>query len=264
MSFRVRLERIRDLSSSTKDFRFVRLDGQRLDYEPGQFYRFVFEDEEGEFERSYSLCNFDDLYGDRLDLVISQVEGGRATRLLFNAEPGIEADVTGPFGRLVLPKEKPARLYMVATSVGLAPYMPILKQLETAGYEDVRLLLGVRDKSEFIYGDLLLDYMKQYDWFHLTLCLSREPATKPYESDGYVTTQMNFFDPDPSKDHFLLCGNPAMVDDVWAILKKKGFSPKRVVREKYVFAREKKNAPKKTLSEDQKQLIAEKMKKYQS
>ena len=261
LMFTVRLERVRTLSESTKDFRFVCAANTSLDYKPGQFYRFVFADEHGEFERSYSLCNFDELYGQHMDLVISEVGNGRATNLLFNCQEGLEANVTGPFGRLTLPEEVPGRLVMVATSVGLAPYMPILKELETGGFPEVVLLLGVRDRSEFIYSDVLKDYAEQHDYFELRLCLSREKATAGYEHDGYVNTQIERLEVNPDSDHFLLCGNPEMIDDAWGYLKESGFKAKNVVREKYVFARESRSSAK-TLTVEQKQLIADKLKKY--
>ncbi len=260
-SFNVRLQRVRELSASTRDFQFIREDGQNLDYLPGQFYRFVFTDEAGEFERSYSLCNFETLYGSALDLVISKVDGGRATRLLFDCEAGLTARVTGPFGRLTLPKETPGRLVMVATSVGLAPYMPILRQLEQLDYPSVILLLGVRDRTEFIYGDWLREYESANDYFELRLCLSRETAAADYEFNGYVTGQLPSLTPDAGNDHFLLCGNPAMVEDAWGYLKGSGIQSRQVIREKYVFAKEKKQAAA-ALSDAQKKLIAEKMKKY--
>ena len=256
------LKRVRDLSPSTRDFRFVSVDGQGFEFEPGQFYRFVFEDAEGEFERSYSLCNFEATDPDVMDLVISKVDGGRATRLVFQAELGdLTATVTGPFGRLVLPASPPERLVLVATSVGLAPYMPILRQLESKDYPSVVLLLGVRDRSEFIYGDELLDYAKRHDWFELRLCLSRETAKADYEYDGYVTRQVERLQPETATDHYLLCGNPNMIDDVWSYLKGFGFRPKQVVREKYVYAREKKAATAE-MTDEQRRLIAEKLKKY--
>ena len=259
--FEVRLTRVRELSRSTRDFRLVREDGEKLRYQPGQFYRFVFRDDEGEFERSYSLCNFEDLYGANLDLLISRVKGGRATRLLFNGAQELTARVTGPFGRLVLPDSVPERLVLVATSVGLAPYMPILKQLEELDYRDVVLLLGVRDRSEFIYGDLLREYARENDFFDLRFCISREAPAAGDEFEGYVTGQLQTLNVDPARDHVLLCGNPAMIDDAWGYLKGKGFRPKQVIREKYVFAREKKTTPA-ALTEEQKKLVAEKMKKF--
>lgn len=261
LMFTVRLERVRTLSESTKDFRFACAANTSLDYKPGQFYRFVFADGQGEFERSYSLCNFDELYGQHMDLVVSEVGNGRATNLLFNCQEGLEAKVRGPFGRLTLPDEIPGRLVMVATSVGLAPYMPILKQLETGGFPEVVLLLGVRDRSEFIYSDVLKDYAEQHDYFELRLCLSREKATAGYEHDGYVNAQIERLDVNPDSDHFLLCGNPEMIDDAWGYLKESGFKAKNVVREKYVFARESRSSAK-ALTAEQKQLIADKLKKY--
>ena len=262
LMFTAKLKRIRQLSESTRDFRFVRTDGEPVQYAPGQFFRFVFEDAAGEFERSYSLCNFKDTAPDVMDLVISKVQGGRATKLLFESGlEELEAKVTGPFGRLILPKESPGRLILAATSVGLAPYMPILRQLLQLHYASVVLLLGVRDRSEFIYGDELLDYAAKNDFFELRLCLSREQAEAKHEYDGYVTAQVEDLQPAIKTDHYLLCGNPQMIDDVWGHLKEIGFRPRQVVREKYVFAREKKAASA-DLTAEQKRLIAEKMKKY--
>ena len=261
LMFTVRLERVRTLSESTRDFRFACAANTSLDYIPGQFYRFVFSDAQGEFERSYSLCNFDELYGQHMDLVVSKVDNGRATNLLFNCREGLEATVTGPFGRLTLPKEVPGRLVMVATSVGLAPYMPILKELETSGFSEVLLLLGVRDRSEFIYADVLKNYVEQHDYIELRLCLSREKAAAGYEYDGYVNAQIERLDVNPDSDHFLLCGNPEMIDDAWGYLKENGFKAKNVVREKYVFARDARSSGK-PLTSEQKQLIADKLEKY--
>ena len=121
--------------------------------------------------------------------------------------------------------------------------------------------MGVRDRSEFIYGELLLEYAEKHPWFELRLCLSREAATAPYEYDGYVNEQLQSISVDAAGDHYLLCGNPKMVDENWAYLRKEGCKAKQVVREKYVFAREKK-APSKALTDEQKRLIAEKMKKH--
>ena len=260
--FDVRLERVRQLSSTTRAFDFVRIDGKSVQYTPGQFFRFEFKDADGAFERSYSLANYEELYGSRLDLVISGVDGGRATRLLFRDKlENFTAKVTGPFGRLVLPEEAPRRLFMVATSVGLAPYMPMLKTLESLHYGKVVLLLGVRDRSEFIYGRNLLAIAKRHPWFELRLSLSRERAEKDYEFDGYVNQQLTELRPDSDKDHILLCGNPRMIDMAWSALRADGFRAKQVVREKYVFAREASAASKK-MTEDQKRLIQEKVNRY--
>ena len=261
--FEVQLERIRVLSESTMDFRFVRADGEHVNYTPGQFFRFVFTDDDGEFERSYSACNFDELYGTYLDIVISQVEGGRTTRYLFNCKEGITATVMGPYGRLTVPVG-PGRLILVATSVGLAPFMPILKQLELQREAlPILLILGVRDSSELLYAEQLLDYRQRHSSFELLVCYSRDEPRHEYERKGYVTAQLGSLDLNPETDHCLLCGNPNMIDDAYDQLRARGFTARKVTREKYVFARGKEGL-RKALTADDKRLIAEKMKKYTS
>ncbi|MCZ6503442.1 MAG: FAD-binding oxidoreductase [Gammaproteobacteria bacterium] len=267
--FDVTLRRIRRLSESTLDFRFDRNDGKLVIFEPGQFFRFVFTDAAGDFERSYSLCNFGEDVSDTsyLDLVISFVDGGRASQYLFNCGKGITATVSGPFGRVLVPETLPRRLFLVATSVGIAPFMPILTALSSALGKlkvEVVLLFGARSRDEFLYQEEVLAIKERYDCFTLVMCYSREVLgdQQPYERSGYVTDQLGSFSPDPDSDKFLLCGNPYMIDDCFGLLRKLGFRAKQVVREKYVFAKETKVKEKKALTKEQKELIVEKMKKY--
>jgi ferredoxin-NADP reductase len=267
--FRVTLKRIRRLSDSTLDFRFERDDGETVEFDPGQFFRFTFEDDEGEFERSYSLCNFGEEVNRTsfLDLVVSTVEGGRASRVLFNCDTGIRVDACGPFGRLLVPEPLPKRLFLVATSVGIAPYMPMLGVLSSAleGEDvEVNLLFGVRTRDEFLFSDEILAINSEFDNFKLAICYSRNNLEdqQAFEFKGYVTDQLNRLSPAPDTDHVLLCGNPQMIDDCFSLLKSRGFKARQVVREKYVFAKDKKVVKKTTLSEEQKRLIAEKLKKF--
>jgi len=267
--FKATLKRIRRLSQTTLDFRFERQHGETIEFEPGQFFRFTFKDRNGEFERSYSLCNFgEDIRKTRfLDLVVSTVDGGRASQILFNCEAGLGVDVSGPFGRLVVPEALPNRLFLIATSVGIAPYMPMLTVLTSlldSQKVEVMLLFGVRTREEFLYHQEILAINSEFDNFTLSMCYSRDKLENqlPFEHKGYVTDQLNRFTPDPGTDHVLLCGNPQMIDDCFKLLKSRGFTARQVVREKYVFAKDKKRTKQKSLSEAQKRLIAEKMKQY--
>lgn len=276
--FEVVLQRQNILSASTRDFRFVRKDGESVSFQAGQFFRFTFEDESGSFERSYSLCNFDVkeigknplgsgnlLTTQSLDLVISTVEGGRASQLLFQGVKDITAKVKGPYGRLLIPNVLPKRLFLVATSVGMAPFISMLGQLSPALKDhdlEVHFVYGVRDTSEFIYGDLLEKFACQHANFNLSVCYSREIIDKPNAYSGYVQARIKALSPQPDTDHFLLCGHPEMVDEVYADLKEVGFAVKQVVREKYVYARETKKKITPKLSNEDEALLAEKMKKY--
>jgi len=263
--FTVSLIQQKVLSDSTIELQFQRDDGEPVVFVPGQFFRFVFTDVDGEFERSYSLCNLAPDTTGILLLVISKVDGGRATRLLFNAECGLKASVTGPFGRLVLPDQLPKRLFLVATSVGIAPYLPMLGPLSGPLCRDeieVFLLLGVRDPSEFIYATELVDFQRRHPRFHLRICYSRRLPDSPrsFEGSGYVQDYLPAVV--TNQDLVMLCGNPMMVDVCFAKLKQAGLSSRQVIREKYVFAKQASVQPPSALSAEQKRLIAEKMQKY--
>ena len=261
-SFSAELTRVRRLSESTMDFRFGRTDGKPVVFNPGEFFRFSFEDSTGTFERPYSLCNFTDASEDEMDLVISTVDGGRASEYLFHCDLGIETRVTGPHGRMVLPEKLPQRLFMFATSVGIAPFLPMLEELKEAS-AIVNLFFGVRDRSEFLYADHLLSLSREWSNFSLMACYSHEVSNlNVYESLGYVTNFVDLFEPNPETDHFFLCGNPRMVDDCYGQLKSLNFRAKQVTREKYVFSKKTKAVSKSALTVEQKKLIAEKLKKY--
>lgn len=271
LSFDVKLTRVLRLSESTLEFRFIRKDGKAVEFIPGQFFRFTFEDKSGSFERSYSLCNLgEQVPADALDLVISRVEQGRATELLFNCEEGLEAKVTGPYGRLILPKVMPRRIILICTSVGIAPFLPILDQLyrkdrkEGDGTPKVVLLFGIRSPDECIHREFLLGLESAHSSFDVRFCFSRKlpDQLQAYDRSGYVQESLKDMDLDVTNDHLLLCGNPYMVDSCFALLTAKGFRSKQVVREKYVFARDTQTQVEKKLTDAQKKLLQEKIKKY--
>lgn len=271
--FGLSLTRVRELSPSTRDFRFVRVDGSPIEYRPGQFYRFGFTDHNGYFERSYSIATLSGEVGRSydIDLLISSVTGGRATNYLFDKDikklvGEVKCSAKGPYGRLVVPEKLPQRLILVATSVGLAPYLPILNQLDSLLHQhslEVVLLLGVRSPIEFIYANNLVEYERNHSRFTLTVCYSREVPLLPgkYDFSGYVQNKLAEMTLDPDQDHVLLCGNPGMIDAAYQLLKTRGFSVRNVVREKYVYARESIEVQRPSLTEAQKNLIAEKLRK---
>jgi ferredoxin-NADP reductase len=272
--FGVRLKRVRHLNPSTRDFRFERADGKDVEFAPGQFFRFTFQDELGDFERSYSLCNFfESLHGSSfLDLVVSTVEKGRATKVLFADNVGLGATVSGPFGRLILPSPMPRRLVLIATSVGLAPFMPMLASLfpdsesstPKVQSTELLLLLGVRNPGDFFYRKELLRLDSKFKNFELRVCYSQDmpEQSQSFEYHGYVTRQLQELSLNVDEDQFLICGNPKMIDDCYEHLKSQGFPSKKVVREKYVFAKDNMLKKKKVLNDKEKLLIAEKMKKF--
>ena len=244
-----------------------RSDQAELPFVPGQFYRFRFQDDRGSFQRSYSFAQCDDALapGD-FELLITPVVYGRATELLFGDSAPIEAEIEGPYGRLVLPTSG-RKLVLVATSAGLAPYLPMLKALESKSplpFDSVLLLFGVREPPEFLYRDWIEAFAERNAWFHWQVFYSQTLPLHPgpAEFQGYLHTGLECLDLDPDSDWILLCGNPMMIDTAFESLKHRGFKARRVIREKYLFARQEKQSAASSMSEADRALLLAKMARY--
>lgn len=232
----------RSLAPSTLELRLEARDGSALPFTPGQFVSLHFEHQGEIARRSYSIATRTDTPEDNhiIDIAIAYVEGGKASEFFFKAEAGAELGMTGPFGLLVLPEEMPKRMVLVATGTGVAPYRSMLprirRELLAAPEKSVWLLFGCRRPAEALYADEFLALAAELPNFHYRVSVSREAPQQGHERKGHVQHQLAELAPNPNEDLFFLCGNPAMVDDVFSALKEQGFGVKNVRREKYVFS----------------------------
>jgi NAD(P)H-flavin reductase len=167
---------------------------------------------------------------------------------------------------LILPADDKRRLVLVATSVGVAPFLPMLQSLEAGEYQrfdSVHLLFGVRDPTEVLFQETLLRLRSKASWFELTVHCSRsQDSAADWQYSGYVTNGLTQLALDPKSDHVLVCGNPKMVDDVYAALRVRQFGPRSVIREKYVFAVQEKSLQGPSRSSADEALLQQKMKAY--
>ena len=77
---------------------------------------------------------------------------GRTTALVYDAEPGQRVDCLGPLGRPFTVVEPPARAWMVAGGVGLAPFAELAAALRARGVATT-LFYGARSRGELFYLD---------------------------------------------------------------------------------------------------------------
>ncbi|GAA4352156.1 FAD-binding oxidoreductase [Kangiella taiwanensis] len=236
-SFKVHLESNEQITANTRKLVFRLDDPKTITYKPGQFVSFMLGTEDDRpIKRSYSIANLetDGENSTYIEFVISYVEGGKASELFFNAEPGMEMEMTGPFGLLFLTDDLPKRVFLVGTGTGVAPYRSMIEQIKTRTDTEFHILFGAQYHKDMFYLD---DFkaISLLDHVHFHPCLSREE--KPECTSGYVQHKLAELSPNPDTDMAYLCGNPNMVDEVFEMLKEKEFGVKQVKREKYVFSR---------------------------
>jgi len=207
-------------------------------FEPGQFITLLLGEGSELKRRSYSIATIPG-EGDGIEMVVSRVPGGFASEILFNLKPGQILKALGPVGRLLLKAEPKSRYILVGTGTGIGPYrsmLPALLQRVKAGNFSVHILLGVRTRAEAIFKSDFEEFAARDPSFQFYICYSREqPETlSGNERSGYVQTQLESLNLNPSEDAVYLCGNPHMIDQSFELLKSLSFDISDIRREKYI------------------------------
>lgn len=239
--FELQLESSQIIAPDVLHMNFVRSDSKGLESIPGQFITIHFDGPEGKrLRRSYSIATIPG-QSERIEIAAAGVEGGAATQLLFNMQPGDTVETTGPFGRLVLTEDSPKTYWLIATGTGITPYRAMLPELVKRANEGVQIniLAGGRTREHLLYSEDFLEASKASDNLHYHACLSRENPedAQDHEHSGYVQKVLESLGPNAETDVVYLCGNPNMIDDTFTYLKEAGFTPQTVKREKYISAK---------------------------
>ncbi|HVT62823.1 MAG TPA: ferredoxin--NADP reductase [Legionellaceae bacterium] len=233
------LESTKMLSPKAKHFVLTHTSETIFDYLPGQFITVHFEHQGKMIRRSYSIANAPKK-DNRLEFAATYVEAGPGSEYLFNLKVGDHIQITGPFGRLTLKEECPKRYILVATSTGVTPYrsmIPDLQQrLESNPELSIVILEGVQTHQDLLYEQDFLNWAQQNPRVLFRAFLSREnkSAESSHLCHGYVQHGFANLNLNAQQDHVFLCGNPAMIDEAFQMLKEQGFSTQQIVREKYI------------------------------
>jgi ferredoxin-NADP reductase len=244
--FQLRLVDSSMIAPTVRHLAFERADGQPLAFQPGQFLQVHFHYDDGTAtKRSYSVATVGDGSSPvtRIEIAVSYVDGGAATKLLGELPHGGTIDASGPYGRFCLQEaDHHPRYLLIATGTGVTPYramLPQIQQLLAAGDREVVLLYGARNEGELLYGEEFEAFAKDHPGFTFHGCLSRQPRAVPRPNDrtGHVQAVLSELQPTAERDIAYLCGNPNMVDAAFAALKEFGLPVHQIRREKYISSR---------------------------
>jgi ferredoxin--NADP+ reductase len=145
---------------------------------------------------------------------------------------------TKPTGTLLVEDLKPGRnLFLLATGTGLAPFMSIVRDPATyERFDQVVLTHGVRVASELAYRDHILHELPRHEFLGESVRgkLRYYPTVtrEDFEHVGRLTdllgsgrllTDLGLPPLDPALDRAMICGSPAMLKDLSALLDAAGF-----------------------------------------
>lgn len=203
--------------------------------------------------RAYSIVSPN--HEEYLEFLSIKVPDGPLTSRLQHLAVGDSLFVSRkPVGTLVMHDLNPGKhLYLFGTGTGLAPFMSIIRDPETYDRFDKLVLVHcVREVSELAYHDYLSSELPGHEFLAEIigdkLIYYPTVTREPFRNEGRITTlietgqlakDLGLPQLNPETDRAMLCGSPAMLKDLTAILKDMGFkaSPQQGEQGDYVIER---------------------------
>ena len=199
-----------------------------LRFENGQFVMIGLEVEGRTLMRAYSIASPN--YEDHLEFYSIKVPNGPLTSKLQHLQVGDSIRVSKkPTGTLLLDDLRPGKhLYLLATGSGLAPFLSLIQEPEAyERYDKVILVHGVRFVSELAYAEFITRQLPDNEFFgeqvRDKLIYYPTVTREPFRNQGRITELMRsgkLFEDiglpriNPEDDRAMLCGSPAMLDDL--------------------------------------------------
>jgi ferredoxin/flavodoxin---NADP+ reductase len=218
----------------------------RPSFRPGQFMNLGLQLPGGFVSRSYSLASAPD---EPLEVLLARVGEGALTPALFDLAEGATVVLDPkPQGFFTFDYVPPHReLWLLATGTGLGPFLSMLRSGQ-AFERAARVILvhGTRGPQELAHRRELDDLVAaRAGAFRYIPVLSREGEqgllsgrlTQALTSGTLERRAETPIDADFA--HFMLCGNPSMIDEVIALLAERGLrrhrqrTPGHITTEKY-------------------------------
>jgi ferredoxin--NADP+ reductase len=218
-------------------FSFTTTRDPTLRFENGHFVMLGLQVNGKPLMRAYSIASAN--YEESLEFLSIKVSDGPLTSRLRNIKPGDEVLVSRkPTGTLLLHDLKPGkRLYLLSSGTGLAPFMSLIKDPEIyERFEKIILVHGVRYRSELAYRDFIEWELTHHEYLgeqvRKQLVYFPTVTRERFRYQGRITSLIEtgslFADIgvpalDPADDRIMICGSPAMLTDLSALLDARGF-----------------------------------------
>jgi ferredoxin/flavodoxin---NADP+ reductase len=211
------------------------LDRVAAPYVPGQFVNLGLDRDGIRIKRSYSLAS---AAGEFAEFYITEVTGGDFTPDLFRLRVGDALWLDDrALGFFTLDYVPPARhLWLLATGTGLGPFIAMLRSPGIwQRFERIVLVHGVRELAHLGYAAELAEFMRERPGkFSYLPVVTREAAPVGVQRGrlpalivGGELERAVGLALEPEGTHVLLCGNPAMIGEVQAVLEARGMHKHR-------------------------------------
>ncbi|MGH9124181.1 MAG: ferredoxin--NADP reductase [Acidimicrobiales bacterium] len=167
------------------------------------------------------------------DLIVRLVPEGPLSCYLADLDPGDVISFRGPAGRCMIPKEESTELVLLATGVGIGPFLSLMEHLRGKQWDrPVRLFWGLRLFEDICLVDQLDRLVAAHHNFSYQISLSHPPS-EWRGLRGRLTESVPPLLPQLGDRHFYLVGNGAMIAEMATVLSDLGVDDQLIYEEVY-------------------------------
>ncbi|WP_185267148.1 ferredoxin--NADP reductase [Halopseudomonas xiamenensis] len=218
-------------------FSFRTTRDQSLRFENGHFVMIGLPIDGKPLMRAYSIVSAN--HDEYLEFLSIKVPDGPLTSRLQHLKAGDSLMISRkPVGTLVIHDLRPGKhLFLFGTGTGLAPFMSIIRDPEVyERFEKVVLVHGVRQVSELAYHDYLTRELPEHEFLgeevREKLIYYPTVTREPFRNQGRITTlletgkltsDLGLPAINSTTDRVMMCGSPAMLEELTRMLDGMGF-----------------------------------------
>jgi len=225
-------------STGTVRISFKAFEADRFAFSPGQFIGIQLE-VPGQGWRKTPYCITSPPTSDgTFQLLVRLVPEGPLSIYLGSLAVGDRIAFRGPLGRSMIPKDPDNELVLLATGVGVGPFLSLVDVLTEEGYEHpIRLFWGLRLLDDLCLLDVLEGLAARNPRFSYRVTLSQPPSGWTGLC-GRVTESVPPLLRTLGGTRYYLVGNGAMIEEMAAALSDLGVDRSFIYQEPFFNARQ--------------------------
>jgi ferredoxin-NADP reductase len=220
----------------------VRVDGDAVPFQPGQYFTLGILADGQLVQRPYSVASSAVTTDQGYEFYVRHLPVLRFTTLLFRVSVGQRMRMIGPKGRFLLEKDDPRQHVFISTGTGIAPFVSMVRTMIDEGIpRRIVMVHGVSYQQELGYQRLMETWQREQPVpFTYIPTVSRPNAPENAGWTGRWGRIEAVLDEvcvdckaDPTNTVVYICGNPEMILNVEQRVKEHGLPEPHVKRELY-------------------------------
>jgi glycine betaine catabolism B len=233
----LRIARIFIETPAIKTFRLMAPTGDPIpfDFLPGQFLTLTLDQDGKTIKRSYTMAS-SPTQRDYVELTIKREDLGVVSRYLHDRVcEGDILQVAAPQGTFTFTGIEADSIVLLGGGVGLTPLMSVIRYLTDRGWpQDIYLLYCCRSTEDFVFREELEHLQRRHSTLHVVATMTRAEGTTWMGPTGRLTKELLVETvPGLPSRRIHLCGPPAMMDALRAILLDLGVPRGRIKTEAF-------------------------------